>query len=191
MSPFFSDKYDLHSCRQPLFIISAPCVLCYYDNQQYNIEIYLQPKILSGKMSCLSINPTSEAETCCGANLCQDLSVLIDTVLSVSPVLCVVLPNYPYVSHMCLIVPVPHLVYLNPLPSGPVCLSWLQLAPSKPACGFFQRYKVDFMAWVIDLILSAVSGLLWLPGPILSINVPDKHLNVPNCLLFIVHWSPA
>lgn len=46
-------------------------------------------------MSCLSVNPAPEAET---------------GLICVS----VVLPNYPHVSHLCLIVPGPLLVYLNP-----------------------------------------------------------------------------
>lgn len=32
-----------------IYNISAPCVVCYYDNQQYSIEINLQPKNLAGK----------------------------------------------------------------------------------------------------------------------------------------------
>lgn len=162
------------SSTAAIYNISAPCVFRYYDNQQYNIEMNLRPPNLPGKMPCLSINPTSEAERCCGVDLCQIPSVLMVTLLSV---LC----------SLITFLPIPLVLNFNPLlfPSGQ-SLPWKQPACSSPGFGLHH----SFTAWIIELILSAISELLCLSGPTLGTNLPDKCLNFPNYMLSILHGSP-
>lgn len=165
------------SSTAAIYNISAPCVFRYYDNQQYNIEMNLRPPNLPGKMPCLSINPTSEAERCCGVDLCQIPSVLMVTLLSV---LC----------SLITFLPIPLVLNFNPLlfPSGQ-SLPWKQPACSLCSSPGFGLHH-SFTAWIIELILSAISELLCLSGPTLGTNLPDKCLNFPNCTLSILHGSP-
>lgn len=172
IEPFFSDKSVLHSCRQQLFIISLHPVCCVtMTTNNRTQEWTYNLKNLTRRMTCL---PNFR-----DMSWSLSASVLISTVRCLPSVFCPVLPNYLHVS-----TPASHCP-----PSPPRLLNPL-LFPSQPNLAFLQEsstllvfssgvldYTLGFTAWIVDLILSAVFGGLYLSG---LIQVTKR--NFPNWL---------